>query len=47
MSALPDQSYLLYRHRRPAKVCLCASLPSEKLVTSGRILVLQHPYEAK
>ncbi|KAL6777292.1 hypothetical protein ACKKBF_B20950 [Auxenochlorella protothecoides x Auxenochlorella symbiontica] len=32
---------------RPARVCLCASVPKEKFCTAGKVIVLQHPYEAR
>jgi DTW domain-containing protein YfiP len=38
---------LCARCSRPTKQCLCASLPATPISTSTRILVLQHPAEAK
>ena len=32
---------------RPSSVCLCGSLPAEPLPTRGKIILLQHPLEAK
>lgn len=32
---------------RPVRVCLCDSLPKEKLRLSTHVLVFQHPHEAK
>jgi DTW domain-containing protein YfiP len=33
------------RCRRPAKVCICQGLPSERITTETQVLVLQHPGE--
>lgn len=35
------------RCHRPARVCLCASLPASKLQTATRVIVLQHFREAR
>ena len=32
---------------RPVDVCICTALPSKRLATTTRVLVLQHPAEAK
>ena len=33
--------------RRPARVCLCPGLPPAPLNTAGRLIILQHPHEAR
>lgn len=39
--------HALSARSRPSSVCLCGSLPAEPLLTRGRIILLQHPIEAK
>ena len=38
---------LCERCSRPHRVCLCAALPPVPVVTQTRVLILQHPVEAK
>ena len=38
---------LCERCQRPHRVCLCAALPPVPVVTQTRVLILQHPVEAK
>ena len=38
---------LCERCKRPHRVCLCAALPPVPVVTQTRVLILQHPVEAK
>ncbi|GJP33204.1 hypothetical protein CLOM_g17760 [Closterium sp. NIES-68] len=38
---------LCERCQRPSRACLCPSLPPSRLKTRTRVIVLQHPHEAK
>ena len=38
---------LCQRCGRPPRVCLCAALPPAPVATNTRVLILQHPVEAK